>query len=59
MCPEYCTGSELYIFYPTSPYISFNFQQLFFYDIFLRNAYFTSLRVIGCQSIVYNHSWLK
>ena len=28
----------------TSPYRSFNFQQLFFYDIFLRNAYFTSYR---------------
>ena len=27
----------------TSPYRSFNFQQLFFYDIFLRNAYFTSI----------------
>ena len=27
-----------------SPYRSFNFQQLFFYDIFLRNAYFTSYR---------------
>ena len=34
----------------TSPYRSFNFQQLFFYDIFLRNAYFTSLRVIGRQN---------
>ena len=30
----------------TSPYRSFNFQQLFFYDIFLRNEYFTVLRVI-------------
>ena len=28
----------------TYPYRSFNFQQLFFYDIFLRNAYFTSYR---------------
>ena len=28
----------------TSPHRSFNFQQLFFYDIFLRNAYFTSYR---------------
>ena len=28
----------------TSPYKSFNFQQLFFCDIFLRNAYFTSYR---------------
>ena len=28
----------------TSPYRSFNFQHLFFYDIFLRNAYFTSYR---------------
>ena len=28
----------------TSPYRSFNFQQLFFYDIFLLNAYFTSYR---------------
>ena len=27
----------------TSPYRSFNFQQLFFYDIFLRK-YFTSYR---------------
>ena len=29
----------------TSPYRSFNFQQLFFYDIFLRNAYFASYRL--------------
>ena len=28
----------------TSPYRSFNFEQLFFYDIFLRNAYFMSYR---------------
>ena len=28
----------------TYPYRSFNFQQLFFYDIFLRNAYFSSYR---------------
>ena len=28
----------------SSPYRSFNFQQLFFYDIFLCNAYFTSYR---------------
>ena len=27
-----------------SHYRSFNFQQLFFYDISLRNAYFTSYR---------------
>ena len=39
--------------YYTSPYRSFNFQQLFFYDIFLRNAYF-ALRVIGRQSILYD-----
>ena len=29
----------------TSPYRYFNFQQLFFYDIFLRNAYFKSYRL--------------
>ena len=29
----------------TFPYKSFNFQQLFFYDIFLLNAYFTSYRL--------------
>ena len=28
----------------TSPCRSLNFQQLFFYGIFLRNAYFTSYR---------------
>ena len=33
----------------TSPYRSFNFQQLFFYDIFLRNAYFTSYRSSSIQ----------
>ena len=37
----------------TSPYRSFNFQQLFFYDIFCATRI---LRVIGRQSIVYNHS---
>ena len=35
----------------TSPYRSFNFQQLFFYDIFCAACI---LRVIGCQSIVYS-----
>ena len=30
---------------------SFNFQQFFFYDIFLRNAYFIILRVIGRQRL--------
>ena len=30
------------IYRPTSPYRSFNFQQLFFYDIFLANVYCTS-----------------
>ena len=35
--PQYESGKD-----NTSPYRSFNFQQLFFHDIFLRNAYFTS-----------------
>ena len=39
--PQYESGKRYIL---TSPYRSFNFQQLFFYDIFLRNAYFTSYR---------------
>ena len=35
----------------TSPYRFFNFQQLFFYDIVLRNAKVAYFRVIGRQSI--------
>ena len=35
----------------TSPYRSFNFQQHFFYDNFLRNAYFTSYRSSKYMSI--------
>ena len=35
----------------TPPYRSFDFQQLFFYDIFLRNAYFTSYRSSKYTSI--------
>ena len=40
--PQYESGKDIYI----SPYRprAFNFQQLFFYDIFLQNAYFTSYR---------------
>ena len=35
----------------TSPNRSFNFQQLFFYDIFLPNAYFMSYRSSKYKSI--------
>ena len=35
----------------TSPYRSFNFQYLFFYDIFWRNAYITSYRSSNYTSI--------
>ena len=37
----------------TSPYRSFNFQQLFFYDIFLRNAYFTTYELSVVKVYVY------
>ena len=42
--PEKCPAQIWKRYIANSPYRSFNFQQLFFYDIFLRNAYFTSYR---------------